>query len=54
MRIPNKLHNVLVVSIPSYMYGGGIRAIRSLKEYAKHFNVYLFLPWGIWYDRDFV
>jgi len=51
MRIPNKLHNVLVVSIPSYMYGGGIRAIRSLKEYAKHFNVYLFLPWGIWYDR---
>ena len=51
MRIPNKLHNVLVVSIPSYMSGGCIRAIRSLKGYAKHFNVYLFLPWGIWYDR---
>jgi hypothetical protein len=47
----DKLHNVLVIAIPSYMYGGGIRTIRSLKEYTKHFNAYLFLPWGIWYDR---
>jgi glycosyltransferase involved in cell wall biosynthesis len=33
------------------MSGGGIRAIRSLKEYTKHFNTYLLLPWGIWYDK---
>jgi glycosyltransferase involved in cell wall biosynthesis len=46
-----KKPSVLVVANPSPLTGGGgLRAMRSLKEYAKFFNTYLFIPWGLWSD----
>ena len=44
--------NVLVIASPSPITGGGgLRALRSLKEYVKHFNVFLFTPWGLWDNK---
>jgi len=39
---------VLVVASPTPASGGGLRALRSLREYAKHFSTSLFIPWGLW------
>jgi glycosyltransferase involved in cell wall biosynthesis len=43
--------NLLVVAHPSHLTGGGIRALRSLREYSKHFNTFLFIPWGSWGNK---
>jgi glycosyltransferase involved in cell wall biosynthesis len=43
--------NILVVALPLPITGGGFRAFRSIKEYTKHFNTYLFIPWGLWDDK---
>jgi len=26
--------------------------MRSLKEYVKHFDAHLFIPWGLWDDKE--
>jgi len=44
---------ILVVSNPLPVAGGGVlRALRSLREYSKHFDVYLFIPWDLWNDKQ--
>jgi len=44
--------SILVVASPTPLSGGGgLRAHRSLKEYTKHFNTYLFIPWGLWDNK---
>ena len=44
--------SILVVANPSPITGGGgLRALRSLRDYAKFFNTYLFIPWGLWGDK---
>lgn len=44
--------NILVVATPSPLTGGGgLRALRSIKEYIKFFNTYLFIPWGFWDNK---
>jgi hypothetical protein len=37
--------SILVVASPTPL-SGGLREHRSLKEYTKHFNTHLFVPWG--------
>uniref|UniRef100_A0A7J3Y012 Glycosyltransferase n=1 Tax=Thermogladius calderae TaxID=1200300 RepID=A0A7J3Y012_9CREN len=32
--------------------GGGLRALRSLEEYVKHFDTNLVLPWDPWIERE--
>jgi glycosyltransferase involved in cell wall biosynthesis len=45
--------SILVVSSPSPVTGGGgLRALRSMKEYVKHFETHLVIPWGLWDNRD--
>jgi glycosyltransferase involved in cell wall biosynthesis len=45
--------SVLVVASPSPLTGGGsLRALRSLEEYVKHFEVYLFIPWGLYGNKQ--
>jgi glycosyltransferase involved in cell wall biosynthesis len=44
--------NILVIAMPSPLTGGGgLRALRSIKEYIKFFNTYLFIPWGLWDNK---
>ena len=44
---------ILAVSSPSPVTGGGgLRALRSMREYVKHFETHLVIPWGLWSDRD--
>jgi hypothetical protein len=43
--------SILVVASPTPLTGGGLRAHRSLKEYTKHFNTHLFIPWGLWDNK---
>jgi len=43
---------ILVISRALPITGGGLRALRSLREYAKHFDVYLFIPWDLWNDKQ--
>jgi len=43
---------ILVVASPSPVTGGGLRALRSLREYVKHFETHLVIPWGLWDNRD--
>uniref|UniRef100_A0A7J2U4S9 Glycosyltransferase n=1 Tax=Ignisphaera aggregans TaxID=334771 RepID=A0A7J2U4S9_9CREN len=43
--------SILVVASPTPTSGGGLRAHRSLKEYVKHFDTYLFIPWGLWGNK---
>ena len=44
---------ILVVSSPSPVTGGGgLRALRSLSEYVKYFDTYLFVPWGFWRNNQ--
>uniref|UniRef100_A0A7J2U573 Glycosyltransferase n=1 Tax=Ignisphaera aggregans TaxID=334771 RepID=A0A7J2U573_9CREN len=43
---------ILVISKALPTTGGGLRALRSLMEYSKHFDVYLFIPWGLWNDKQ--
>jgi glycosyltransferase involved in cell wall biosynthesis len=31
--------------------GGGLRACRSIKEYVKYFNTYLFITWRVWNNK---
>lgn len=38
---------IMVVALPLPSTGGGMRALRSINEYTKHFDVHLFLPYGI-------
>jgi glycosyltransferase involved in cell wall biosynthesis len=43
---------LLAVAKPAPQLGGGaLRAARSLREYSRHFNVSLFIPWELWEDR---
>jgi len=45
--------SLLVVSSPSPVTGGdGLRALRSIKNYAKHFNTFLFTPWELWSNKS--
>ena len=45
--------SVLVVASPSPLTGGGgLRALRSLEEYVKHFETYLFIPWGLYGNKQ--
>jgi glycosyltransferase involved in cell wall biosynthesis len=45
--------SILVVASPSPVTGGGgLRALRSMKEYVKHFETHLVIPWGLWDNRD--
>jgi glycosyltransferase involved in cell wall biosynthesis len=47
-----KRSSVLVVATPSPLTGGGgLRALRSLKAYARFFETSLFIPWGLWSDK---
>jgi len=47
-----KRSSILVVATPSPVTGGGgLRALRSLREYARFFNTSLFIPWGLWSDK---
>ena len=47
-----KRPSILVVAAPSPLTGGGgLRALRSLREYARFFNTSLFIPWGLWSDK---
>ncbi|MCC5990187.1 MAG: hypothetical protein LM558_01580, partial [Thermosphaera sp.] len=47
-----KKPSILVIASPSPLTGGGgLRALRALKEYAKFFDTYLFIPWGLWGDK---
>jgi glycosyltransferase involved in cell wall biosynthesis len=32
--------------------GGGLRALRSIREYVKHFETHLVIPWGLWDYKD--
>jgi hypothetical protein len=42
-----------VVSSPSSITGGGgLRALRSLREYIKYFKKFLIIPWGLWDDKE--
>jgi glycosyltransferase involved in cell wall biosynthesis len=34
--------------------GGGLRVLRSLTEYVKHFDTSLVLPWDPWNDRELI
>ena len=43
---------ILVISRALPITGGGLRALRSLREYAKHFDVYLFIPWDLWNEKQ--
>ncbi len=44
---------ILVVSSPSPVTGGGgLRALRLLREYVKYFDTYLFVPWGLWSNKQ--
>jgi glycosyltransferase involved in cell wall biosynthesis len=44
---------VLVVASPSPIIGGGsLRALRSLEEYVRHFETYLFIPWRLYGNRE--
>jgi len=44
---------LLAVAKPVPQLGGGaLRAARSLREYSRHFNVSLFIPWELWEDRE--
>ena len=44
---------ILVVSSPSPVTGGGgLRALRSIREYVKHFETHLVIPWGLWDDKN--
>jgi len=45
--------NILVVSSPSPITGGdGLRALRSIREYSKHFQTHLFIPWELWGSKS--
>jgi len=45
--------SILVVSSPSPVTGGGgLRALRSLREYVKLFTVSLIFPWGLWGNKE--
>ncbi|MEM0027400.1 MAG: hypothetical protein QXT53_05390 [Ignisphaera sp.] len=48
--------SIICVANPSPIYsGGGLRALRSLKEYSRHFKMHLFLlrpPFGKELERD--
>ncbi|MEM1542188.1 MAG: hypothetical protein QW101_06410 [Ignisphaera sp.] len=37
---------LLVVASPFPIAGGGLRALRSVNEYSRYFNVHLYLPYG--------
>jgi len=43
---------ILVVATPTPHSGGGLRAYRSLQEYVKHFNAFLFIPWDLWCSKQ--
>lgn len=46
---------ILVVSSPSPTTGGGgLRALRSLREYVKYFKTYLVIPWGLWDNKEYL
>jgi glycosyltransferase involved in cell wall biosynthesis len=48
-----KNSRILVISSPSPVTGGGgLRALRSLLEYVKYFDAYLFVPWGLWSNKQ--
>jgi glycosyltransferase involved in cell wall biosynthesis len=45
--------SILVAASPSpVMGGGGLRALRSIREYVKHFETHLVIPWGLWDNKD--
>jgi hypothetical protein len=44
---------ILVVASPSPVTGGGgLRALRSMREYVKYFGTHLVIPWGLWGNKD--
>jgi glycosyltransferase involved in cell wall biosynthesis len=47
-----KNSRILVISSPSPVTGGGLRALRSLLEYVKYFDAYLFIPWSLWSNKQ--
>ena len=49
----NEKPRVLTVGTPlPATGGGGLRVLRSLEEYVKHFDTSLVLPWDPWNDRE--
>jgi hypothetical protein len=50
-----KKPSVLVVASPTPKGGGGnLRAFRSIEEYSRFFDTYLFIPWGLWSNKKFL
>ena len=50
-----KKPSVLVVASPTLKgTGGNFRAFRSIEEYSRFFDTYLFIPWGLWSDKKFL
>jgi len=45
-------YRVLVVASPFPISGGGLRALRSLREYVKYYDTSLVIPWSSWDDKD--
>jgi len=43
---------ILAVAQPSPVTGGGLRALRSLREYVNYFETHLVIPWGLWGNKD--
>jgi glycosyltransferase involved in cell wall biosynthesis len=50
-----KKPSVLVVASPTLRgTGGNFRAFRSIEEYSRFFDTYLFIPWELWSDKKFL
>jgi len=50
-----KKPSVLIVASPTLKgTGGNFRAFRSIEEYSRFFDTYLFIPWGLWSDKKFL
>lgn len=53
MLVEPRRPSILVVASPSpVMGGGGLRALRSLREYVKHFETSLVIPWDLWSNKN--
>ena len=53
MLVKREKPRILVVASPSPVTGGGgLRALRSMREYVKYFGTHLVIPWGLWDNRD--
>ena len=53
MLVEPRRPSILVVASPSPVTGGGgLRALRSLREYVKHFETSLVIPWDLWSNKN--